>query len=68
MMKFEKVKQLMSEVYDKDPKCPHPCWAFVNAVPHGVIETQEQYDYVKYYSDHTAAQRWMNKIRILRGR
>lgn len=53
-MKFEEVKQLMSEAHDKDPSLPHPCWAFADAVPYGVIETQEQYDYIKYYSDHTA--------------
>lgn len=53
-MKFEEVKQIMSEAHDKDPHCPHPCWAAEDAIPHGVIETKEQYDYIKYYSDHTA--------------
>lgn len=29
-MKFEEVKQLMSEAHDKDPHLPHPCWAFAD--------------------------------------
>lgn len=52
-MKFEEVKRLMTEAHAKDLNCPHPCWAAEDAVPRGIIETQEQYDYIRYYSSHT---------------
>jgi hypothetical protein len=53
-MKIKEVEHLMAKTYEKDSSYPHPCWAFVDAVPHGIIETQEQYDYIKYYSDNTS--------------
>ena len=53
-MKFEDVTHIMAQAHEKDSNCPHPCWAFVDAVPYGVIENQEQYDYIKYYSDNTS--------------
>lgn len=53
-MKFKDVINLMTQKYEKDSSSPNPCWAFVDAVPHGVIENREQYDYIKYYSDNTS--------------
>ena len=53
-MRFEDVKHIMAQDHEADPSRPHQCWAFADAVPHGIIETQEQYDYIKYYSDHTS--------------
>lgn len=53
-MNITEAIHIMTEAYEKDPSLPHPCWIYVDAVPSGIIETQEQYDYIKYYSDNTS--------------
>lgn len=53
-MKIAEAERIMAETHEKDPSCPHPCWVDMDAIPHGIIETQEQYDYIKYYSDNTS--------------
>lgn len=52
-MKFVDVENLMDYNHSIGSEAPSSIWAAIDAVPYGIIETHEQYDYIKYYSDHT---------------
>ena len=53
-MTLNEVKEIMQKEHDLDNNKPHPCWADIDAVPHGVIENEEQYNYIIEYSRNTS--------------
>lgn len=52
-MHINEVKRIMDKAHALNPNKISSCWAYEMACPHGVITTQEQYDYIKYYSDNS---------------
>lgn len=52
-MTMNEVRAIMDEEYKNDKNKPSSSWATVDAVPQGIIENEEQYNYIIEYSKHT---------------
>lgn len=52
-MRMDDVRKIMDEEYQLDNNKPSSSWATIDAVPYGIIESQEQYDYIIEYSKNT---------------
>ena len=52
-MTFEEIRNVMQKEYDKDNNNANPCWLEFEAAPHGVIENEEQYNYIIRYSENS---------------
>ena len=52
-MKIEEIKRIMDEKHQLDKNKPSSSWATIDAAPFGIIETQEQYDYIIEYSNNS---------------
>jgi hypothetical protein len=52
-MKFSEIQKIMDEAYEKDHTKSSGGWAEIIAAPSGIIETYEQYEYIKYWAKHT---------------
>ena len=53
-MTLDEVKEIMQKEYELDNNRPQACWADIDAVPHGIIENEEQYNYIIEYSRNTS--------------
>ena len=52
-LKIEEVKRIMDENHRLYNNKPSSSWATIDAAPFGIIETQEQYDYIIEYSNNS---------------
>ena len=53
-MTLSEVKEIMQKEYDLDNNKPNPCWADLESIPYGIIENEEQYNYIVEYSKNTS--------------
>ena len=52
-MKLKEVINIMNTNHKLDPNKPSGSWAAIIAAPHGLIQTEEQYQYILEYAQNT---------------